>query len=421
MAKPVHRKHARSFVIGTIAIIVAGVAIMVGLRPLFGGELTGLPYTYVTAAFDDVGTLDTKRDVRENSVPIGKVSKIEYRNGKALVTLRIDGHVPVYGDATASVQDESALAQKFVDIRRGSPTAGPLGNRPINSGRNRNATNLDDVLNIFDPQTRDSLQRSVQQLGGGLGGHGQDLNDVLRVARPGIDDLGTVSRALSSRTADLPGLLSSADRLTGHLDNHDRQITSLLGRSEQTLRAVNTDDTKPLRQTLQGLPSTLRHARGALDALNQPLRDAQSAVSTVRPGGQALGRSAPDLRAVLRDAVPPLDQIPGVADSAKPAVDDLRQTLADARPVVPQVSETVKQADTLLSGVAPYSKDVGDFFGQKDLLAGTLAPDRHYFAIQVVFPGLHVASLPDPTVQRDPYPAPGKAAPSGEEPTRGDP
>lgn len=421
MPQVVHRRQVRSFVIGTVVTVLAVVGIVVGIRPLFGGELLGLPYTYVTATFTDVGTLDTKRDVRENSVPIGKVSDVEYRDGKAVVTLRIDGHVPVYADATASIEDESPLAQKFVNLDRGTPAAGPLGNKVIDSSRDTNATNLDEVLNILDPQTRSSLQTTLQQLGGGLGGHSQDLNDVLRVAKGGIDDLGTVSRTLSSPKSDLPALLASADGLTGHLQNHDQQIKDLIGQAQKTLAAANVDGTKPLRETLQGLPSTLRDARTALDSLNKPLADAQSAVSTLQPGGRALGASVPDLRGVLREAVPPLDKVPGVADSAEPAVEDLTHTLSDARPLVPQVSETVKQTDALLAGVSPYAKDIGDFFAQKDLLAGTLAPDRHYFAIQVVFPGLHVASLPDPTVSRDPYPAPGKAAASDAEPTRGDP
>lgn len=425
MARAVHRDHVKHALVGVIGIAVAAVAVVIGIRPLLGGELTGLPYTYATATFSDVGTLKSKLQVRENSVVVGKVADVSYRDHEAVVTLRLDGHHPIYRNASAKVLDESALAQKFVDLDPGTPDAGPLGTGVIDEthSENNNASNLDELLNVFDPQTRVSLQTAVQALGTGLAGHGGDINSAVRAAPGMLGDLGEVSDALTAPDARVPALLASANRLTGQFGGHDQQLSDLVRDADTTLRAVQVDGGKPLSESLQDLPPTLRQARSALQALDQPLADVRSAVSTLQPGARALGQATPDVRGVLRDAVPPLNEVPDVADEAKPAVEDLTDTMSNLQPLAPQLREAVGHTKDLLNGLSPYSYDVGRFFGQQDLLSGEFAPDKHYFSAQLPFPGLYAASLPDPLAGKNFYPTPNHAAatrPEGQHPDGGD-
>jgi phospholipid/cholesterol/gamma-HCH transport system substrate-binding protein len=424
MAKALHRDHAKHAVIGLIGIAVAAVAIVIGIRPLMGGELTGLPYTYVTATFNDVGTLKPKLQVRENSVVVGKIADVRYENHHAVVTMRIDGHEPVYRNASATVLDESALAQKFVNLDRGTPDSGPLGTGVIDETRtDNNASNLDQLLNVFDPETRVDLSSAVRELGTGLAGRGGDINGALRAAPGMLDDLGRVSGALTGPGAQVPALLASADRLTGHLQGHDQQISDLVRDADTTLKAVQVDGGGPLAESLKDLPPTLRDARTALQDLHKPLADVQSAVSTLQPGARDLGDATPDVRGVLREAVPPLDEVPDVADKAEPAVDDLTDTMGTLQPLAPQLRETLHHTKDLMAGLSPYSYDVGRFFGQQDLLSGEFAPDKHYFSAQLPFPGLYAASVPDPLAGKDFYPTPNHAAatrPEGQHPDGGD-
>lgn len=416
MAHRVHRDQVRAFLAGIVTLAALGVVAMVGIRANSGGEIPTQGYTYVRAAFADVGMLEpSKQDVRFNSVPIGQVTGTEYVDGRAIVTLRLDGDFPVYADATAQVLSESALGRKFVELDPGSSAAGPLGDRVIPESRTTDSIALDDLLNVFDDPTRAALRSSMVQLGGGAAGHGQDLHDALQAGGPALEDLGTVSRAVTSEDADLPGLLHAADRLAGRLTDRQAQITALLREADTTLRAVSVDDAAPLAATLQGLPPTLRAARQALDAVDGPLADVGSTVTTIRPGAEALGRSAGDLRGVLREAVTPLEKVPGVADEAGPAVGDLTDTLADARPLVGPLGRTLDAADTAVAGLAPYAQDIGRFFAQladpDGLLSGSFAPGQHYFQIILATPpGPGLVSAPDPTMRTDPYPTPGGGA-----------
>ncbi|HVW43594.1 MAG TPA: MlaD family protein [Amycolatopsis sp.] len=416
MPAAVHRDQARKFVIGVVTIVVIGVIGFVGARVQGGGSLPLKTYTNVSAAFGNVGLLQAEEDVTEGGVRIGQVTSIEYRDRQGIVHMRLDGDHQIYRDAHATIGNHSALGRKYVEIAPGTPAAGPLGDAEIPATQTTDSNSLDALFDVFDPQTRAGLDTSLQQLGGGMLGHSQDLHDVLSASPVLVTSLGDVTGTLASPDTDLPALLRSADTLTGRFQGHEQELSSLLEQTDTTLQALNVNGAKPLSDTIQALPSTLRQARAGLTSLNGPLADVQSAVTTIQPGGQALGASVPDLRAVLRDGTPVLNKVPGVAGQANPAVDDLTHTLADARPLVPKVSETLANADPLLAGLSPYASDAGRFFSEHDLLSGNYGPDKHFFSAMVAFPGLYNVSLPDPTSNSQvvPYPTPGGGAWAGQ-------
>ncbi|GAA4736885.1 MlaD family protein [Actinomycetospora chibensis] len=411
----VHRTTAKHFAIGVAGLLVAvGLAVLGGIVSS-GGELPARDYTYVDAAFDDAGTLRVRQDVRVNSLIVGQVSDIRHEGDHAVVTLRLNGERPVYGNATGRILQESALARSFVELAPGDPGAGPLPGGVIPRERTRDAIDLDQLFNVFDEATREALSSSLTELGGGVLGHSGDLRDALREAPAGLDDLGTVADTLTDPRTDLSGLLNSANRFMGHLDDRSAELRTLLRQTDATLAAVSVDGGQPLDATLKDLPPTLIQAREALDSLNGPLADVRSAVTTIRPGGEALGAASGDLRGVLREGIPPLRKVPGVAEQAEPAVEDLTGTVAEARPLGPPLLSTLDSADELLAGLSPYSPDIGRFFNQlaapDGLLSGSLAPGQHYFGIFPTIPaGPGLASVPDPTFRTNPYPDPGGAA-----------
>src|SRR5882757_9274298 len=91
------------------------------------GRLPGTPVTTVRAAFADVGQLQAGSEVRQNGIIIGQVSAVALVNGQPVVTMDVHGGVSMYRDGYAGIWDQSALAQKFVELRAGGPASGLLG------------------------------------------------------------------------------------------------------------------------------------------------------------------------------------------------------------------------------------------------------------------------------------------------------
>lgn len=274
------------------------------------------------------------------------------------------------------------------------------------------AHDLSHLLDVFDAPTRAALRTAVRELGSGTAGHGRDINDALGVAPQLLSDVGTISSTLSSRKADLAGLLHNGERVVSRFHGRNESIRRLLTRTRSTLAAVNVDGAKPLKATLRRLPDTLREAQTALDALHRPLADVRTAVTILRPGAESLGQATGNLRGVLREAPRTLRKFPGVAEQAKPAVDELTQTFGDVRSFVPRLADGLASAKTPLAVLAPYA---GDAATLADNIGRAFEPHdgfMHQLRIALVsVPSTATVSGAGPVSEQpsNPYPGPGEA------------
>lgn len=408
-----NRKPLRPVVIGSVVLVLFVGSLLFAFNATSG--IPGSSSSEVKVAFTDVGALRVGDDVRIHSVRVGQVGDIELADRQPVVTLQLETERPVYRDATATtaaVGARSALGQKFVDLSPGTPPAGRLGrDEVISANRTAPSQEITDLLNVLDPPTRDALARTMRETGGGAMGHSQDLRDALATAPDTLTDLGKVSRA-ASRESDLPGLLRSADTLTGRFTGREHELAALADQTNSTLQAVGTDHAEPLNATLRQAPATLRDTRTALDAVRPPLQHTERAVTELRPGAQALAQATPDVRGVLREGVEPLNKVPGVARQADPAVAELTGAVADARPLVPKIGRALGSAREPVQTLAPYAPETSLWFtyARDALKEGDAA--GHWLRFDPLANTesvTGVAPVPDPLTARNAYPAPGEA------------
>ncbi|HEY9415743.1 MAG TPA: MlaD family protein, partial [Pseudonocardia sp.] len=244
---------ANRFVYGIGALAVIG---LLGLMAVTANQAR-LPWTdptLVRAQFENIGQLQVGSEVRQNGLKVGQVSKIDVPDGKPVVTIALNDAEPMYRDGYAGIYDQSSLALKFVELRSGNPSSGLLGDAVLPLSQTESTHDLVDVLNIFDPVTRQALSNSLRQIGGGMAGYGPGLHDLTGSLPTMLDNVRTVSATLVSARTDFPGLLRSTDRLVTRFAGREAQLNSLLRQTDVTLRAIGTDDGKPLSATLASLP-----------------------------------------------------------------------------------------------------------------------------------------------------------------------
>lgn len=407
---PEAKRRNRSFLVGLGSLIVIA---LIGYIMFTAnqGRLPGAPTTIVKANFTNVGQADLNSEVRRNAQRIGSVSNIRVVDDHAEVTMTLDGNVPMYGNSSAALWDQSALGQKFIELDPGNPTAGPLPDGEIPISHTEPAHDLSEVLDVFDEPTRGALRVTLSELGGGVGGYGPGLNGFLGAAPKLLPDVATVAAAASSPEAHLPGFLRSVDHLAARFQGRSQEFRTLLRQTETTLAAVNIDDGKPLDESLRRLPDTLSQARSALDSLDGPLADTRTAMQVIRSGGQALGVATPDLRGVLREARVPLDRVAAVAEDAEPAVDDLTHTFIDAQPFVPRLADGLSSAAPPLRVLAPYASDIGLFGDDGSSAMAQHTGFRHWLRLGLYIPNTATVSGLGPigSEPSNPYPAPGQA------------
>ena len=74
----------------------------------------------VQASFSNVNGLKTKAAVTMAGVQIGRIERIQLKDGSALVSMRINKDVRLEEDAIASVKSTGIIGDKYIAITRGA-------------------------------------------------------------------------------------------------------------------------------------------------------------------------------------------------------------------------------------------------------------------------------------------------------------
>lgn len=398
--------------VGLVVILALVLSMYLALTASTG--LPGQQFRTATASFADVGGLREGDDVRSASVRIGQVRSIRYEDGRAVVGMQFETDQQIYRDASAAVVARSALGQNFVLLTPGKQEAGLLPEgAELQASRVSSPVNLDTVLSVLDSRTRAATSSTLREVGSGLAGRSQDLADALSSAPDLLRDLGQVATELSRPETGLATYLQTSRRFASRFDGRTEHVGRLIAQMGDTVAALGVDDGAPLGQTIEQAPDVLRKTRTAMANLRTPLTDLDASMSSLRPGALALGRATPDLRGTLREAVGPLQRVPGVARSAQPALSSLSNLMIDARPLSDRLVKTFDSLSEPSSVLAPYSAEIARWFVYWN--SANSGGDENGNALRINLlantesgsGGLPVA---DPLVRRNPYPAPGQAS-----------
>lgn len=236
------------FIVFMLSAITFGVKAASGaLRPSY--DLTGL--------FSSAGQgLLPGSDVKIRGVNVGEVRKIELRDGRALITLRMNEHERIPLAATAIIRPKTLFGEKFVDIDPGpTETTGPY----LEAGQAIEHTVggfelqkvLDDAFPILAEIDAEELGTVLSSLADGGRGLGPQINRSLRnftevtdvnvandaQTRQFLADFAALSDELAGAADDLVGGARNLNAVLPDLNARSARLTELL---EQAAR-LSTD------------------------------------------------------------------------------------------------------------------------------------------------------------------------------------
>ena len=197
-------------------------------------------------------------------------------DGDAVITAAIDqAFAPVHSGATAQLRPKSLLGEMYVAIDPGSAgPALPSGTTLPRLQVNR-STDLQQVFDTFDQPTRTKLQTLIDELGGGLAGRGDQLNQSIPPGQRDVADLAQISSTLDARNSELQAVIASLNTVTTELARSDRRQS--LGLLIQSTRQLMGNLQRQRAQLQQAVVS----ADYALGNLSQGLQGTAPALSGI--------------------------------------------------------------------------------------------------------------------------------------------
>ncbi len=283
--------------VGAVTVLVLLVAVFLAF-----GANNGLPFVpryNLHVQIRDAEEVTRNGEVYMGGALIGAVSSVtasRSANGTpvAVLNLELDHSVePLAVNSRFTVRLQGAIGTKIVDITPGSARRGWANGATVPMSDSDATTDLDQVLDMFTPDTRAGVQATTLGFGAGLAGRGGDLNGAIGAFVPLIQALGPVMSTLAAPHTDLSGFISGlgafahalapvADQQAQLFTGLDTTFTALAGVATPYLQDAIADSTPAEQSVTDDGP-----------ALRSFVTDATGLLHELRPGFATLPVSAP--------------------------------------------------------------------------------------------------------------------------------
>ena len=360
----------------------------------FGGPVPLKSESYrITADFPEATTLAVESDVRIGGVSVGKVKSLELApveervNGQDATRVEMEiepEFAPIAEDARAILRLKTLLGETYVELTSGSepsdnaapvsvgaaanvsdaevasvdtiPEGGHLANSQVEE-----ATQIDEIFNALDEETRRSFQRWQANAAVAIQGRGLDVNDSFGNLGPFISDSSAVLTTLNRQKAALQGLVRDTGVVFQSLTARDQELAGVITNSNQTFDALASQE-QALREIFQVLPTFQRETRATFERLDEfqantrPLvRDLIPVAEDLSPTLASVRELAPNLRSLFFD----LDDLNRAAKRGLPAT---RRYFEGFGPLFDAADPSLANLNPILSYLTYYRSFIGDFF-----------------------------------------------------------
>ena len=293
-------------VIGRIAaagaVIVAAVAVAVVLLGNGGDERT------YTLHFQNAAQLVKGNLVQVSGRPVGEVTDITLSDdGQAAVEIKIDDEAYALRQGTRAIvraASLSGIANRYIDLQlppgtaREIPDGGTIPQRYTVT-----AVDLDEIFNVFDPETRKGLTEVIRGFATAYAGKGKQANAAIVYLNPSFAATSRLFRELVHDKPELRKFVNqSADLVTDISERRD-DLAGLVRNLNATTAAIGAQRDS-LAEAIQRLPDFMRRANTTFVNLRATLADLEPLVDESKPVAKKLRPFLRELRPLARNARP---------------------------------------------------------------------------------------------------------------------
>jgi phospholipid/cholesterol/gamma-HCH transport system substrate-binding protein len=280
------------------------------------------PYK-VTAVFKSGDGILKDNEVFLNGVKVGRIDSVSAQNGEAYVTMRIDDTraLPLHPDAGATVRKKNLLGETYVELTRGSATGDLPTDSTIKDDKTFSPVDIDTVLSILDPQTRNRLQLLISGAGDALSNNGANLNSEATSSKDLFQSLQGPAAELDARKQQIDSVVLELESLyttlaaqrdqvrqefttwsdvMGQLATQEQSIAGTLQQADQLFQSTDT----LLAGMVPVIHSTLDQAPAAINSTQAFLFQSNDILGSISVNRKSIHDVFPFLQSAFADTDP---------------------------------------------------------------------------------------------------------------------
>ena len=360
----------------------------------FGGPVPLKPESYrVTAYFPEATQLAVESDVRIGGVSVGKVKAVELApedvrvGGRDVAAAEIEiepEFAPIASDARAILRQKTLLGETYVELTSGTESGGDVrtvslgeaieGEPPpgtvqaleeggtLGVGQTEEATQIDEIFNGFDEETRTSFQRWQASSAVAIQDRGQDLNDAFGNLAPFLTDATDVLEVLDRQETALRGVIRDTGTVFDAFSERGDELAGAIVGSRNTFAGLASEE-RALAEVFRVLPTFQTETKLTLERLDRFQVNAQPLIRDLIPIARDLSPTLRDVRRLspdLRDLFIDLKELEHVSQEGLPALRDFLDGLA---PVLDRLDPFLANLNPVIRYLRLNRKTITDFLG----------------------------------------------------------
>jgi len=302
--------------------------------------------------FDNSFGLVEGGDVKVGGVRAGRTSefKVDAQKGeraKALVRIEITepGFDSFRTDAECRIRPQSLIGEYYVDCEPGS-TQEELhedGRLPVE--QTSSVVPEDLLRNVMRRPYRERLRLILAELGTGLAGRPEDIQEVLKRAHPGLRETSEVLEILGDQNKIIQDFITDSDRVIAELEQKKQDVARWVVEAGETAEITATRRAELARQFelfptfLDELKPTMAELGRLTDEQTPLLGDLQKAAPHLEKTFTELGPFSESSRVSFRSLGKAANVGRQALDESQEEIDELRKLSADA----PELAKPLRQ------------------------------------------------------------------------------
>ena len=322
--------------------------------------------------FDNAFGLVEDGEVKIGGVSAGKIKDFDLTDSeppKVAVGVEITepGFKELTDNGNCAVRQQSLIGEYFIDCQLGDGKDLPEGGR-IPVQRTNSTIPVDLVHNVQRRPYRERFRLILNELGTGLAGRPDELNEVIRRAHPGLRETTEVLRILADQREFIKRFVRDADRVSVAVEPNKKSL-SRWAKEASEVAVVQASRRDSIAEQWRKLPAFL-------DELRPTVAQLQSTAEEQIPLLRRFRTAAPELQAFLAELGPFSEDsrrsfaaLGNASDEGLRAVRESREEIAELRELSTDIGALAKPLRQFLQTL-----DDRDRSTEADPLAKTTAP-----------------------------------------------
>jgi virulence factor Mce-like protein len=350
-----------------IALALAAVVLVALALVAAGGAERDDGSYRVRAIFDNVAAAVGGEDVKVAGAKVGAIESLDVtEENKAAVVLKIDDteFTPFRENASCTIRPQSLIGEKFVECDPGTSEAPELkriedgegeGEYLLPVSHTSSPVDLDLINNIMRLPFRERLAILLSELGVGLAGRGDDLDELIHRANPALRETDKVLAILARQNRVLASLARDSDASLAPLAREKESITGFIRNANATGQAT--------AERAPEIEAGIRRLPGFLGELRPLMADLEGFAAQAAPVARDLRVAGPDVSRLIQQMGP-------FANGATPAVVSLGAATRTGRPALLRTRPLIQDLASFAKQARPVSTNLDKFTASLDETGG---------------------------------------------------